>query len=488
MSREMVPLVVGLVSASQASFPGDKEAQFARSVREMEAFAAALGFRLWVRPKPVVDTRDAEAAAAAVRAAGVDFLLLQCTSFSAGALAPVFAKIPGVRLGLWAIEETMDGRVPCVEGAVPLNSLCSINMYAGIIGHYVDTHLPFKWFYGNAGHPLLDERLAVTVRALTALKNLNRSKTALIGGIAPGFDDLYFDERLLLRRFDGLKYNRLHEIREITDMAKSYAEKDYGGELAELRAQSAGAHPAALELLETNARVYRAFRDFIEENGYDALAVSCWPHFQQAFEKPFSVCAVVGQLNDAGVSVACEGDGLSAVSMLMLRYMAQGDAMLMDLSAFDENDETVLMWHCGPAAACFAGKGGFTLGGNYSALPHEKGKPPRCSGVARDMVFDGVRATLARLTGEVDRMFLAGGEFIGGGKKSFHGSRGWLGRLTLNREAVGARDFVNTVLARKFQHHFPVVKGDFGREVLELCAWLGLKPMEKTPYQDYLQV
>jgi L-fucose isomerase-like protein len=305
--------------------------------------------------------------------------------------------------------------------------------------------------------------------------------------VAPGFDDLYFDERALLRRFDGLKYRRLHEIREITNQAKAYSDQDIRPELDQMKAQAKGAIPAALDMLATNARVYKAFRDFLDKNDYDALAVSCWPHFQQTFERPFSVCAVVGQLNDDGVATACEGDGLSAVSMLTLQYIARDTAMLMDLSAFDEQDGTVLMWHCGPAASCFAGKGGYTLGGNYSGTPHQKGRPPSCCGVARDMVFGPGPVTVARLAGEVDRMFLAEGDFIQGPKKSFHGSRGWMGNLSLNREPIAVRDFVNTVLARKFSHHFPIVKGDWGREVMELRGWLGLAAVERMPYQDFLQ-
>ena len=38
-----------------------------------------------------------------------------------------------------------------------------------------------------------------------------------------------------------------------------------------------------------------------------------------------------------------------------------------------------------------------------------------------------------------------------------------------------------------FQHHFPVVKGDYTEEVMEVMAWLGLAPVEAVPYENYLQ-
>ena len=132
----MEKLKVGLIGSSQLSFPGDVETQFARSVKELETLAKKLDFELWVYPSTVITEDDARTAAAAAKEANVDFLLAQCTSFSAGAIAPVYART-GIRLGLWAIPEGTK------SGAVPFNSFCGINMYGAIIGHYLkDWNVP----------------------------------------------------------------------------------------------------------------------------------------------------------------------------------------------------------------------------------------------------------------------------------------------------------------------------------------------------------
>ena len=480
----MEKLKVGLIGSSQLSFPGDVETQFARSVKELETLAKKLDFELWVYPSTVITEDDARTAAAAAKEANVDFLLAQCTSFSAGAIAPVYART-GIRLGLWAIPEGTK------SGAVPFNSFCGINMYGAIIGHYLkDWNVPVKWFYGNAEDELFAQRFAVTIHALSAIKLVNTSKVVLIGGIAPGFDDLYFDERKLLRRFDGLRINRLHEFDEIAGRALSYSDTDIRVEMQAQEPLRAGAHATALELLDVNARVYKAFRDFVHEHNYEALAVSCWPKFQQAFPLPFSVCDVVARLNDDGIVTSCEGDLPSAVSMLLLHGMAKDATMLMDLSAFDEEDDSVLFWHCGPAAKRFARQNGYTLGVNYSGTPHEKGEDlmnASGSGVAREMEFDKGHATVARVSGEFDKFFLADGDFLGAGKPSWHGSRGWMGSLRVKRRPVGAREFINTILAHQFQHHFPIVSGDFTREIMEAAAWLGMGVLDAVPYEDYLQ-
>lgn len=476
----MQKLKVGLIGTSQLSFPGDKEGQFLRSVEEIKMFSEKLDFDLYVYNETVIEESDAEKAVKAAEENKVDFLMVQCTSFSGGFLAPVFAKIKNAYLGLWAIQEGAQ------EGAVPLNSFCSVNMYASIIGHYLkEYNIPFKWFYGNTGHELFDRRFEITIRALTAIKNIKNSKVALIGGVAPGFNDLYFDERSILKTFDGLKINRLHEFSEIKDRALSYKTIEVASVMQEMVAESKGVHPKSQPLLETNARMYKAYKDFIKDYGYDGLAISCWPKFQSDFR--FSVCSVVAKLNDDGIVAACEGDLPSAISMLLLKYLAKDETMLMDFSDFDETDETILMWHCGPASKRFCSDKGFTLGVNYHGLPHEKGKELNCCGVVRDMVFKPGHVTVARITDEGNKFFLAEGDFIDYEKKSFFGSRGWMGNLKFKMEKITVRDFVNTVLVQRFQHHYPIVNGDFSKEIMEIAAWLKMDLVSKIPYQEYMQ-
>ena len=481
----MEKLRIGLVGTSQLSFPGNKEKAFADCVSAMEKHAQSMGFKLVVYPSTVIVREDAMAAVAAMEAEKVDFLLVQHTSYSAGQLAPVLAKIRHANVGFWAIPEGES-----CEGAVPFNSLCSINMHMGIVAHYLrDYKIKVKWFYGYGEDAEFTRRLLITVRALTALKNMKRSRIGLIGGVAPGFNDLYDDERNLNRRFEGIYFNRLHEYSEIKDRALAYTEEQVRPVAEKMVTCSCGyADPAAKSKVDISARFYLAYKEFIAENHYDALAVSCWPKFQDDFR--YSVCSVVGQLNDEGTVVACEGDVMSAVSMLALRYIAGDDVTaLMDLSAFDEADDTVLLWHCGPAAARYCQKNGYQLGCNYSGMAHEPGKglTARC-GVARDMVFDDNPITVMRLTGECDKIFHMGGEFMLPDKFSFHGSRGWCGNLTLNGEKIGAKDLLNTILVHGFQHHFPLVIGDYADEIKEFAAWAGLRPLEKVPYADYLQV
>lgn len=493
----MVRFKVGFVSASQLSFPGDKKSAFDASVKGLEALAAQWDFDLFVFGRAVVTDEDALCAKAALEAEQVDFILLQCTSFAAGLVVSTIARTRGARLGLWAIPEMRR------DGVVSYNSLCGIHMYSAIVAHYLSPYdLPTKWFYGSVDDARFLRRFQVTVTALRAIKKMQHANVALVGGIAPGFNDLYDDERKLLKLFDGIRINRLHEYSELKDLALSLPQDEVDAKVASLnrtaqakseavgrQIQTAGLADAAgkWSLMEVNARFALAYDRFLKKYGYDAVAISCWPKFQDDFQ--FSICAVVGEINDKGVTAGCEGDLTSTVSMLLLHYLADDTTTLMDLSAMDPEDNSVLMWHCGPASGQFCREGGYRYSLNYSGKDHRGADLDHAlgTGVVRDMVFDPGKATIARLTGEMDRMFLAAGVFQDGSKASYCGSRGWLGRLELNREPISALDFFNTVMVRGFQHHFPIVMGDFTEEVMEVMAWLNLKPVEKAPYENYLQ-
>jgi len=478
----MEKIKIGLVGCSQLSFPGDKLSAFEANSLKMGALSRELNFDLYVYPNQVIVAEDGYIARKVLEEEKVDLIMLQTTSFSAGCLAPIFARTKNAKLGLWAIPEG------CDSGVVPFNSFCGIGMYSSIIGHYLkDYKIPLKWFFGNADDEMFCKRLALTVRALTAIKSMKSSKVALVGGIAPGFDDLYDDERNLIKLFDGMQINRLHEYDELKKRAESMSEQKVADKLnAQIAMGNGFTHETARKMMEVNARYALAYEDFIKEYQYAAVAISCWPKFQEDYL--YSVCAVVGEINDNGIVAACEGDLTSAISMLLLKYLADDIPTLMDLSAMDSEDESVLMWHCGPTSKRFCEKNGFKYGLNYSGWSHEDdGDEVSGTGTVRDMVFDPDKVTFARLTGESDTMFLAGGEILEGNKPSFNGSRGWVGNLTINKQKVNALDFFNTLFTERFQHHFPMIRGDWNDEVLETMAWLGLTPMNIVPYTDAMQ-
>ncbi len=484
---------VGLVGTSQLSFPGPKEKVYAEIVKQMQVNAKEMQFDFVAWEKQVILEADAKEAVAYMEGEKIDLLLVLNVSYSAGFLVPYFYRIKNAAVGIWSIPET-------TTGPVMFNSFCSNNMYQGINDKYLrDYKIKAKWFFGMADDERFKKRLSVTVKALQAIKKLKNSRVALIGGFAPGFYDLYFDERSVYSKLDGIYINRLHEYDEVIKRAEKITDNDMKAYMAELdKVPNADMSPFAEHLKKSGlkmadnsfalrpftVKMYLAYKQIVDEFGYDALAISCWPKFQDDYK--YSVCSTIGMLNDDKIVAACEGDLMSAISMVALQEMSDESTTLMDFSAFDEADDSILLWHCGPSSKKFCQKNGYKLSHNFSGMAHEQGKV-NGTGIVRDMEFDAGKASVFRFSGDMESYINVTGDFIGNTKVSNCGSRGWFKNLKLNGKEIGALDFTNTILSGGFEHHYPVAWGDWSDEIAEMNKWLGIKPVKKITYENYLQ-
>lgn len=475
----MDKLKVCMVSAVQTSFWGSSRNQYINHfVPKMESIAQNLGFELNTVKEPIPDGKSAVKVKKEIENQGFDFLLVQVSTFSAGDIIEPLAET-GIRLGLWGLPEITS------DGPIPLNSFCGMNMFGSIIHQYIDRSLKYKWFYGDVDDDLFIERFKVTIKALTAIKKLNNAKAALVGGIAPGFNDLYFDERKTKSKL-GVKVDRLHEYLDIRDEALGYKTDEIQNIVEEMKKEACCVSKYVnSEALENTARVYKAFEDFLVDNGYDAVAISCWPKYRRDFG--IVVCSVIGRLLDKGYIAACEGDVDSSISMLLLHYLTGEMPMLMDMSRVDFNDESVLVWHCGSAPGRYADSKGMRLDAHYKPGSRLVGEDNIKVGTANDLYFKPQEVTVARFTDEYERMFTFTGEFIDKKDRGFDGSRGWIGNLKIDGEKVSLKDFVNTLMVQGFQHHYPIVSGNVEKELMEVMSWLDIKPLPIVKYRDYLQ-
>lgn len=456
-------------------FRGDKEGNFAQHLTQLEALAASLNFEFHPVLEGIYDQPQAEKAAAELAEWGADFVLLQASSFASGDFLYPFTSQPW-RLGIWAVPEGKPGP----KGGLPLNSFAAANMYNSILKRYLHEYsAPVKWFLGRPADALFQERLAVTVQALSGLVNLPGKKIALIGGVAPSFDNLRIDDRTLKAR---LGIDVLHiELDELIQAAKALDEAAAHQAAEAIKSGAAALAPGSEAPLDKSGRVLGALERMAEVRGFHAAALSCWPRFQS--EYGLAVCSVMGQLNTEGLIAACEGDVTSAVSMLLLRCLTNGDIVtLMDLVSIDPEDESILLWHCGPTAPALADEHGV----NMQSLWLFDGPDGETTGLHNDLVLKPGAASVVGFTTDFDEMLIMEGE-IDNLKPSYMGSRGWFRDLRLNAESVTTLEFVQTLMHAGYQHHYPFAYGQLGKAALEYCAWAGIKPIETQAYTPYLE-
>ena len=156
-------------------------------------------------------------------------------------------------------------------------------------------------------------------------------------------------------RYDEIAFQHLGVNVETIDMSRIFAEMDkVGGEALEAKKavyaalSDFGTYPP--EKLENIARLGVVIDTLIEEYDLHAVAIRCWDELQKRYG--IAPCLILGELNERGISAACELDVTNAVMMRAVGLAANYPVMLLDVNNNYENDpDKVIFFHCGPAPA-----------------------------------------------------------------------------------------------------------------------------------------
>jgi L-fucose isomerase-like protein len=471
----MKRLSVGLVGAYFPNFAAEQHGVYPQAVAALKKLAAEWDFDLVAVEAGVQTAEQAGMAQRQLEDAGVDFVLVQASSFALGDVLLPLAQMD-IPLGLWAVPE------PSLEGEIPLNSFTGLNLFASIVRVNLGARrFPFKWFYGTPDDDRFQRRLRLTVQALTALKRLRESRTALVGDVAPTFTNLTYDAAGIEARL-GVQVEQ-RALDEVFKRVEGYQARQVSALVAEMTARATEV-AVSEDWMERTGRIVLALRDVAIEGEYNALALRCWPEFQSEMGG-IGPCAAVSWLNDTGLPTSCEGDVPSAVSMLALHFLTGEPTTLMDLVAVVEEEGLIQLWHCGPAPASLADQAGQRLT-YHPTLDRASppGTPP--SGVSSDLVLAPGPATIMRFTPAADRAFLMSADVVKGPTRGYDGSRGWLTNLRINGEPLSVLDLIETIATHGLPHHYPVALGDWSDVFRELAAWARIEVLERVPYRDQM--
>jgi L-fucose isomerase-like protein len=466
---------IGLAAVMSTPFRGDKEGNYRKDLQILEGMAAEFDFHFLPIDEGIYDVKQARSAAQRLEEWGADFILLQTASFASGDFLYPFTEL-NTKLGLWSVPEGS----PSAEGGLPLNSFTASNLYNSIIRTKLgQENVPVKWFFGHPGQALFDQRLEITIKALRGLINLDGKKVALIGGVAPSFDNLIIDYQ---KPKDLLGVEILEfELDQVLKIAREFEDSQIESTVKDLQNDVDIKTGTSTSALEKSARVQRAIKLLAQEHGFEAVGLSCWPQFQSDYD--LAVCSVMGRLNTIGLVAACEGDLTSAISMLTLRYITNGKVVtLMDLVSVDPSDESVLLWHCGPTSPTLADASGVTT----QPLWLFDGPDGHQIGFHNDLVLKPGEGTVLGFTTDFEALLILTGK-IDNQKPSYRGSRGWLTNLKLNGQQIPTPDLVQTLMVSGYQHHYPFVYGQLSDIGLEICGWLGLNPIKREKYTPYVR-
>lgn len=470
-------LRVGFVGLSIKPYFSVEHQQRERAIAGLTKLATELNFELISVADEIYSEAGSQQVASFFATQNLDFLLIQNSSCSMGEqLLPLVNVAP--RLGLWSTPD------PQLEGEIQIHSLVSMSQYASILKRYLrhEEH-PYKWFYGHVESEEFQKRFRVTMRALTAVKNIEQSRIGWIGGLSPGFHDMIVDERNLRSRL-GVNVESF-ELGEIITRAKGYDAAPVQALAAEIRGAATAVTVRSNEQFERVTRMYMAMKDLAAELGLDALAVQCWTRAQEMYNVvPCMAFSWLGSEN--GLAVSCEGDIQGAVSMYLLNLLTgkHGSSTLLDMTALDPKTNAMMMWHCGVSPRHFANDDGIKWVDHVTL-----GRKTDISyGVSGDQLFAQQETSVTYVGDDGSSLLVLRSSIIDHPQKGFDGTRGWFSKFELNKQEIELWDLINTLTVRGHEHHFAVGQGDVTSELMEFAAWKKMRLIERIPYVDYLQI
>ena len=441
---------VGFVSLARPGFDMDYAKMAAeKSFQQIKKFAKVVAPEGYL----VGDNKGSQMALELFKREKTDLLVIQCGTFTSAEIVLDWVSQLGIPVVIWAIKE------PDFEGKLKLNSLVCAN---AITSALYKMGAKFKFFYEDYKNEQFYKRLARYLNVVNVKNKLKKTRIGLVGARSTGFQDVTVDELSLLKKIGP----RVHfiSIAEVFERAKKIKSQITKGVAEEIRGKGKLENIGQGELVKS-AEVYQALKELASENNLDALAVRCLPEFAQLYGTV--ICGCLSFLTDDGIIAACEADVCGAISMLIQKYLSDGNSpFLADLIEVDNDKNTGLFWHCGVAPCSLAKNGEVVLLSRHYV---------RDLGVTVHFSLKPGRISLARLdsVGTDYRMLIASGESTG----ETIPMKGTSMKVVFDQDSS---DLLDVIINKGFPHHFSIVYGDFKEDLIDLCDLLEIESVEAS--------
>lgn len=374
-------------------------------------------------------------------------LLVVQASFADSTMIVRLAERVDAPILMWALPE------PQVGGRLRLNSFCGINLG----GHALTrAGYSYDYLYTTPDDPAAITKVTNTFAAAVVKERLQATRIGRIGENPDGFETCLVNYEALETQF-GVDVVQV-ELETVFAGMQAAPEADVNTAYDAVSARVAGVDK--FDRTETNGTLsaYVTMRSMANEMKLDGLAVRCWPEF---FTGPgCSACGAMSMLNDSQMPCSCEADVNGTITSLILQWLSGDPAFGTDIVAFDTEDDTATLWHCGLAPLSMADPDSTP----EAALHSNRQKP-----LLMQFPLKPGRITLARLseaTGEM-RLVIGTGEMIKA-PPSFTGTSGRV------RFDSGAQQAMDTMLQEGLEHHLSLTYGDYADTLEALARMLKL--------------
>ncbi len=469
---ENIPQVkLGLVAVSRDCFP------IALSERRRAAIAKAYDGELYECPVTVENEKDMLKAAADVKAAGCNALVIFLGNFGPETPETVLAKeFDGPCMFVAAAEgdgDLINGRGDAYCGM--LN--CSYNL--GM--RHIKAHIP-EYPVGTAED--IAKMIADFVPVARAVLGLRNLKIITFG---PRPQDFFACNAPIKGLYElGIEVEENSEL----DLLVSYKAHEGDariGEVCKDMAAEMGEGRYYPELLPRMAQFELTLLDWANEHKgsrkYVAFADKCWPAFPKEFG--FEPCYVNSRFASRGIPVSCEVDIYGALSEYIGACISQDAVTLLDINnsvpaqlwsekikgRYDYKlTDTFMGFHCGNTPSC---KMCANRAVKYQLIQNrllENGGTPDFTRGTLEGDIAASEITFYRLQCDSEgqlRAYIAQGEVLDVPTGSFGG----IGIFAIPEMG---RFYRHVLVEKRYPHHGAVAFGHYGKALFDLFRFLGI--------------
>jgi L-fucose isomerase-like protein len=283
---------------------------------------------------------------------------------------------------------------------------------------------------------------------------MRQSRIGVIGGLFPNLVSCRYDSKIISSRLGmtllPISFETVRSSFQAIAGRPPEVEKSRQEIISSYKVDTADE-----KALEAGIQLHLALKQIAQEQKLDGFATECW----SGFPKELGLNPCMGFIEDA-YTIACEGDVMLCVSLLIVRYLTGMRAYVGDLFDMDL-DGILTLTHCGAPASLASDKGEVVLA--KSQLARERGfdtmtcRPNLERGAVTVFRFYGMNC---------DKLHLASGELISCEQSP---------NLEVKVKINGNRwEF----LEQCFGNHYLVIPGDIQSELKLLGKWLGVTIFE----------
>jgi len=332
--------------------------------------------------------------------------------------------------------------------------------------------LPFTYVVNcHLDDEVLARGMDLFLRAANVARSVRGARIGQISTRPTPFTSTMCNESELLERFDvELVPVTLPDV--LADVRAGTGADDVAREVEGFRSRLKLGN-AADDDLRRVASLKLRLMEWAAREELDAIAIQCWDLRDDLGVVP---CFVHGELASEGIPVACETDVNGAITSLALQAaaMARTPIFFADLTIrHPENDNSELLWHCGPFPVCLAAEGAEpSMAGHYMV----EGEPQGLG----EFEIRGGSVTLGRFDGDNGEYRFLMGHAEGCEGPHTRGTYLWV-------QVPNWPLWEERLIYGPYIHHIVGIHGKLAPALYEGTKYLGVEPEPVQPTEEEIR-